>query len=34
MGQKLSKSTKATGLRELRAAGTTPAEIRRLVGLR
>ena len=33
-GQKLSKSTDATGLRELRAAGATPADIRRLVGLR
>ena len=32
-GQKLSKSTDATGLRELRAAGATPAEIRRQVGL-
>jgi glutamyl-Q tRNA(Asp) synthetase len=32
-GQKLSKSTDATGLRELRAAGVTPAEIRRRVGL-
>ena len=32
-GQKLSKSTSATGLRELRAAGMTPADIRRLVGL-
>ena len=32
-GQKLSKSTGATGLRELRAAGATPANIRRLVGL-
>jgi glutamyl-Q tRNA(Asp) synthetase len=32
-GQKLSKSTKATGLRELRRQGVTPAEIRRLVGL-
>ena len=32
-GRKLSKSTKATGLRELRAAGATPAEIRRVVGL-
>jgi glutamyl-Q tRNA(Asp) synthetase len=32
-GQKLSKSGKATGLRELRASGTTPADIRRLVGL-
>ena len=33
-GKKLSKSTAATGLRELRAKGVTPAEIRRLVGLR
>jgi glutamyl-Q tRNA(Asp) synthetase len=32
-GQKLSKSTWATGLRDLRAAGVTPAQIRRLVGL-
>src|SRR4051812_29123753 len=32
-GQKLSKSTRATGLRELRAGGATPADIRRLVGL-
>jgi glutamyl-Q tRNA(Asp) synthetase len=32
-GRKLSKSTAATGLRELRAGGATPAEIRRLVGL-
>ncbi|MGZ5872324.1 MAG: tRNA glutamyl-Q(34) synthetase GluQRS [Bradyrhizobium sp.] len=32
-GRKLSKSTEATGLRELRARGVTPAEIRRLVGL-
>jgi glutamyl-Q tRNA(Asp) synthetase len=32
-GQKLSKSTGSTGLRELRAAGATPADIRRLVGL-
>ena len=32
-GRKLSKSSKARGLRELRAAGATPAEIRRLVGL-
>ena len=32
-GRKLSKSTAATGLRELRARGATPAEIRRLVGL-
>jgi glutamyl-Q tRNA(Asp) synthetase len=33
VGQKLSKSTEATGLRELRAAGASPADIRRLVGL-
>jgi len=32
-GRKLSKSTQATGLRELRAAGATAADIRRLVGL-
>ena len=32
-GQKLSKSTKATALRDLRAAGATPADIRSLVGL-
>jgi glutamyl-Q tRNA(Asp) synthetase len=32
-GRKLSKSTQATGLRELRAAGATPADVRRLVGL-
>jgi glutamyl-Q tRNA(Asp) synthetase len=32
-GRKLSKSTKATGLRELRAAGAAPADIRRVVGL-
>jgi glutamyl-Q tRNA(Asp) synthetase len=32
-GQKLSKSTEATGLRQLRAAGVTLAEIRRRVGL-
>jgi len=31
--RKLSKSTAATGLRELRAAGAQPAEIRRIVGL-
>src|SRR5471030_49776 len=30
-GKKLSKSTQATGLRELRAQGMTPADIRRLV---
>jgi glutamyl-Q tRNA(Asp) synthetase len=32
-GAKLAKSTGATGLRELRAGGATPADIRRLVGL-
>ena len=32
-GRKLSKSTRATGLRELRAQGATPADIRRMVGL-
>ena len=32
-GHKLSKSTKATGLRELRAAGATALDIRRMVGL-
>jgi glutamyl-Q tRNA(Asp) synthetase len=32
-GHKLSKSTQATGLRELRAAGVTPDEICRRVGL-
>ena len=32
-GRKLSKSTRATGLRELRREGATPADIRRLVGL-
>jgi glutamyl-Q tRNA(Asp) synthetase len=32
-GQKLSKSTKATALRELRTEGATPVDIRRLVGL-
>lgn len=32
-GQKLSKSSKATGLRELRAGGATPETVRRLVGL-
>jgi glutamyl-Q tRNA(Asp) synthetase len=32
-GGKLSKSTAATGLRELRAAGATPADIRGLAGL-
>jgi glutamyl-Q tRNA(Asp) synthetase len=32
-GRKLSKSTQATGLRELRAQGATAADIRRMVGL-
>jgi glutamyl-Q tRNA(Asp) synthetase len=32
-GQKLSKSTHATGLRELRAQGKSPVDIRRMVGL-
>jgi glutamyl-Q tRNA(Asp) synthetase len=32
-GAKLAKSTNATGLRELRAAGATPDDIRRLAGL-
>jgi len=32
-GEKLSKSTAATGLRELRVSGASPADIRRLVGL-
>jgi glutamyl-Q tRNA(Asp) synthetase len=32
-GRKLSKSTAATGLRELRASGATPRDIRRMVGL-
>ena len=32
-GQKLSKSTDATALRELRRQGATPSDIRRLVGL-
>ena len=32
-GRKLSKSTRATGLRELRAQGLTPSDIRRLAGL-
>jgi glutamyl-Q tRNA(Asp) synthetase len=32
-GRKLSKSTLATGLRELRAKGATAADIRRMVGL-
>lgn len=32
-GRKLSKSTRATGLRELRAQGVTPSAIRKIVGL-
>jgi glutamyl-Q tRNA(Asp) synthetase len=32
-GRKLSKSTKATGLRELREAGATPSDIRRMICL-
>ncbi len=32
-GKKLAKSTGSTGLRELRAQGASPADIRRLVGL-
>ena len=32
-GRKLSKSTRATGLREMRADGATPADIRRIAGL-
>ena len=32
-GRKLSKSTHATGLRELRAGGAMPTDIRRLIGL-
>lgn len=32
-GKKLSKSTAATGLRELRESGVTPGDIRRMVGL-
>jgi glutamyl-Q tRNA(Asp) synthetase len=32
-GRKLSKATGATGLRELRTAGATPDDIRRMVGL-
>jgi glutamyl-Q tRNA(Asp) synthetase len=33
VGRKLSKSTRATSLRELRAQGQTPHDIRRLIGL-
>jgi glutamyl-Q tRNA(Asp) synthetase len=32
-GNKLSKSTQSTGLRELRAGGASPGQIRRLAGL-
>jgi glutamyl-Q tRNA(Asp) synthetase len=32
-GRKLSKATRATGLRELRAAGATPPDIRQTIGL-
>jgi glutamyl-Q tRNA(Asp) synthetase len=32
-GRKLSKSTHATGLRELRAQGKSPVDIRAMVGL-
>jgi glutamyl-Q tRNA(Asp) synthetase len=32
-GQKLSKSSRSTGLRELRSQGAAPADIRRLIGL-
>ena len=32
-GRKLSKSTRATALRELRAQGLTPEDIRAMVGL-
>ena len=32
-GKKLSKSTRATALHELRARGVTPADIRRMIGL-
>jgi glutamyl-Q tRNA(Asp) synthetase len=31
-GRKLSKATQATSLRELRAGGASPADIRRMVG--
>jgi glutamyl-Q tRNA(Asp) synthetase len=33
-GAKLAKSTRSTALRELRAGGATPADIRRMVGVR
>ncbi|MGL5165521.1 MAG: tRNA glutamyl-Q(34) synthetase GluQRS [Afipia sp.] len=32
-GQKLSKSTRSTALRELRAGGATPADVRRLISI-
>ncbi len=32
-GRKLSKSTRATGLRELRAGGAAAGDIRRMIGL-
>jgi glutamyl-Q tRNA(Asp) synthetase len=32
-GRKLAKSTASTGLRELRAAGMTPSDVRRIIGL-
>jgi glutamyl-Q tRNA(Asp) synthetase len=32
-GRKLSKTTRATGLRELRAQGLTPRDVRRMIGL-
>jgi glutamyl-Q tRNA(Asp) synthetase len=32
-GRKLSKSSQSTGLRELRASGATPADIRRMLGM-
>lgn len=32
-GRKLAKSTRSTGLRELRSGGATPADVRHLVGL-
>jgi glutamyl-Q tRNA(Asp) synthetase len=33
-GAKLAKSTRSTALRELRAGGATPADIRRMIALR
>ncbi|HLN09559.1 MAG TPA: tRNA glutamyl-Q(34) synthetase GluQRS, partial [Xanthobacteraceae bacterium] len=32
-GRKLAKSTRSTALRELRAQGLTPSDIRRMIGL-